>query len=778
MSIEKNGQIQVLNWRRLNVHSLLWHLGFYIEYIGVWWLARLTYRGLRALPGMSHGAMHYRSLAEAKLVPFGIVDKPLLEKSPHFSVVREISSAQNNAENTDSLLKTIADSMDVLEGVWSIADIAESANNREMSRVIYSFLAQIPPSKPEHFLYTALSLFRLGEREKSFQLLELGLSIYPDSEALKSNKRSLGLASGDIYRFLNISKHEHRTPENENALLEASAAYVAGENLAEFSMRLPAFLAQEPRLTDELTKKVLARVKKGIYVFPFIEYVLVTMVRAGVPLSTIQDFRKVMGFKSIYRRQKVERNRILDIATLANFSYAFELETGLESKWDKIAELNEKKIELSNPLAELPSWTPWVGAFVQAPRTPLRTTVSKLLPLVQSTWPIVNYIAPHTLEAADKSKRIKLGFLFHSSMPMISEMLPFFSSSEFETVFIYPKDDAQSKQAAKWLALADVAIEISDRNLEDSIYKVADLQLDFIISGPSTSQIWFVALARLARIQAILLEPAWTDGSLNLDYYISWRPAEPLNFAHEYHSAVALLEAPPYWIEANQFPLLKTEDEKRDVLSRLVSWNKDQRLYLCASTIIKLHSEMNQVILDILLADPGARVLFLRGEHLGGDALKSRLRESLGQHFERVIFLNSLPVIEAHALLQSVHCVFDSFPITGMSSSFDGLRLGVPIVTLESENSFGKWTSAIYKYLGISGLSTSSKTEFVAICIEIARNERHRNLLSRRILSGYDKVSSSEDGAKELVNFVKSAWSRYLDGQKPADWIDSRWNER
>lgn len=769
----------MIDWRLLNFHSLLWHLGFYSEYMGGWPLAKVFFRILAVLPSKSHKSLIYRSMAAAKLAPFGIVSKPLLRKLPHFDFVREIQETQAAGKSLSSLFERLGDSDKTLRGVWSIADLAELNNERTLATDIYSFIAQIPCITNEEYVYSSISLFRLGRASRSLEVLDRGLKLFPESSELRKTKRTVGLSSGNLKAFLNLPETPTLYSKKAPKLLDEAAKFVVSQSLGEFAIRLSGFLGQDALATDELISLILKKLEKRVFVFPYIEYVLVTMFRGGVPVSTILKFREVMKFRAFSKKQRAKKNRVLDISLLANFSYSFDLQSDLSPIWNNVAELNNKKVLLDNPLKELPIWTPWVGAFVQAPRTPLWKTVESLLPLVRSTWPLVDFVAPHTMELPkSKVSKIKLGFLYHSSMPMISGLLRFFPKNEFDTFFIYPKDEALSKEALKWKAATEFTFEINPWDLESSISAISKLELDILIAGPFNAPMWFTTLARLARLQAILIEPAWIDGSANLDYYISWEPAEPIDFQNQYQSSVALLKSPPYWIEALDAIGGPTKQMKEALLKRLIDWREGERVYLCANTILKLHPDMDDAIEGILTSDPSGVVVLLRTEGLGGDSLKVRLRSRLGKDFTRLRFLNSLVQSDAHDLLRSVDCVFDSFPITGMSSSFDGLKLGVPIVTIESEISFGKWTSAIYRYIGISGLTARSKSEFVSICTSLASNENLREQYSLEISTNYRKLIESDIAAKELVQFLRSAWSRYCAGYEPADWVNSQWVTR
>lgn len=767
----------MINWRALTAHSAVWHLAFYLDFFGRTRTSRFLYRLIELIPGQSASSRRYKKLAAAKLGSLSnSVNRSNLddEEQRLLEIIRNKSSI---GMESSGLQNFDGNTSDLASNLWSMADLAEMRGDKQTATEIYVFLTGLSPETTQIVVACSLSYLRLGKPADAESLLLASISDDRfDKSSIRACLRGIGLLTGNLSLLLDPrSGTEAPSVDNEIQFTQA-AEYVAREALTDFAMRLPSFLAQNPQETMILVAKITKKLRKMIFVFPFVEHVLVTMVRAGVEPSLIEVFRKNMKFVPLGQADKKRKDRVLDIAIQANFSYSFDYRFDFSPVWSRIENLSETRVPLENPLIELPSWTPWVGAFAQAPHIPLWKTNVRLIELAEKSWADLHFTASHIASPVEPQKRVRVGFLFHSSMPMISGLLAFFPKEEFECVFICPKGEALTDEAKKWIKAADATVEVSNRDLRDALETIAKLELDFLISGPSTSSLWFVSLTRLARIQAILIEPAWTDGSRNLDYYISWKNAEPTDFSAHYNSAVALLEHPPYWIEPSTVSTITSPQKKETVISNLLGLSKAHRTYLCASTIIKLHPEMDEVIEGILESDSSAVVVFLRGEHLGADALKARLKSKLGRNFERVVFLSTLSRENAHQLLQSVDCVFDSFPITGMSSSFDGLKNGVPIVTLESESTFGKWTSAIYAQIGVKGLATRTKSEFVDLCTQIAGSPDLRQEFAQQISSRVSTVLESEKSAAEFVSFIRSAWLRYLNGETPTHWINMSWD--
>jgi predicted O-linked N-acetylglucosamine transferase (SPINDLY family) len=274
----------------------------------------------------------------------------------------------------------------------------------------------------------------------------------------------------------------------------------------------------------------------------------------------------------------------------------------------------------------------------------------------------------------------------------------------------------------------------------------------------------------------ILLEPNWSNGFRNADYYISWQLAEPKNYKTFYQTPVSLMQNPPYWIEKSSLgqisPLRETDEEVRQ---RLLGLGPDERFYICPNVSPKIHPMMDEILCKLLVNDPGGRLVLLRSEHAISQALKSRIREKIVHQFDRVIFLNTLNRSDAHALLLSSDCCLDSYPICGMSSSFDGLMLGVPIVTLPAEIPFGRWTAAIYEYIGVTGLTALDMDEYIGIALRLAHDKAWRLQKSAEIREKSSRYVESRASFEEFQQFLIQAWRRKQAGLPPGNWIAGKW---
>lgn len=667
--------------------------------------------------------------------------------------------------------------------LWGAAELYSRLARRNDAAEIYKRLSEREPSTPEDCYYAALGLLRLDKPAQCLDLLEAGQSKYGclnDLLTLYLQICARGLDYPRYARFLRAPK-EGRGAEPLSIL----DFYTQACRLApvDFIVNLKDLEAQlEPEIFAVLQQELVALLREKpltievARVVAFFCKYLDTDPRIDGDLFAALD-----GPAAGYGDEERRALRILHDLTLPMIPYsASDPEQVVRGFIEAARALSNNPKVLHDPISDVTAnWTPWQLIFCHAAPRLYREAMSAFEAVAFSTWPRLDHVAPHVLEARVETgggtrRRVRIGFNVHDSMPMMSGLLTRLDPALFETVYLRPGKPGQTAASKSWRERADAVVEYSDIDMYAAIETIAAERLDIIISGPAVAATFYPMMARLAPLQMVLLEPNWTDGLKNSDYYISWGLAEPQEPAEFYASAVAYFEHPPYWIEKPSSSQLQpiSEEEKAEVRRRLLNCGSDTRVYLCANTPPKIHPEMDQAFADLLERDREGVLVFLRAEYKN---LRLRLRRKLGAHFDRVVFVPALPREDAHKLLRAVDCCLDSFPLCGMSSSFDGAMLGVPMVTLPSGIPFGEWTSAIYKYIGVQGLTANSREDYVRIAVALAKDPEWRRRLSAELREKSSRFVESTDSSSEFQEFLLRAWERKVSGAAAANWIDGRW---
>lgn len=672
------------------------------------------------------------------------------------------------------------------EALWRLADALLVRGYREDVDAIYARLAARPQASALDCQYAGLATLRLGDTERGFGVLEQALARFPADSHLPSVFLQACAARGDLDRYLRYLRT--RGAQSVDTRVECLKLYRLAVSTGAPEAVVTNFKEIESILDkadfDLLKKEFFASLRAHPPAFPRAKELLFCSryFDADDAFST-ELYELLDGLVPTGNERNRALLRLLNLLTPPLVRhYPVDGDTALREFVQTADLLCESAIELDEPLKDMTSnWIPWQSLFCAVAPALYPDAAAALERMAVKTWPKLKYTAAHTLRPTagrEADRRIRIGFVVQDSMPMMSGLLSRLDPARFETVYLRPGKAGTTKVATDWIARAQRTVQFSETDAYSAIETIAGEELDIIVSGPSWGPVLFPMMARLATLQMVLLEPSWTDGMSNSDYYISWRSAEPTDPAAFYRSATSLLEHPPYWIERSvpgrDAPL--SEEKRLDVRRRILGGDTARRFYLCANTPPKIHPDMDEMVDDLLEKDPSGVFVLLRGDNPPAKSLKARLQERLGAKYERVLFLPGLKRDDAHALLQAVDCCLDSFPICGMSSSFDGAMLGVPIVTLPSDIPFGRWTAAIYEYIGVTDLIARDRGHYVDLAVRLAADRAWRESLSADIKAKAVRYVESEASANEFQDFILKAWDRKVNGLPPANWVEGNWD--
>ncbi len=680
-------------------------------------------------------------------------------------------------------IEVIREGSDDISLLWQMSVLLWSRGQTEEANAIRRKLVQRAPKGPEDYFILGLALEALSRLDECLERLEQGLLYYPAAHellslyirvcasrfeydryrdflcSLKTTEPPTPVSMLDFYRtsmstpvefVINFADIELRMGERDTRVLRQDFHTYLRKNSQSISIaKVLTFYCRYLHLPDDFCLEVYSGLRiafDGDNKVSWSLQILNEMTPPMIPRSAIQPDAEIRRFIEASRR------------------------------------MAEDALTLSEPIADMTNnWTPWQYIFCLGAPELYGIAMGAFENFVFNTWPKLNFTAEHLADAMDVRKqagrKLRIGFIVHDSMPMMSGFLPGFNKQRFETVYLRPGKAGKSAAAQDWIARAGKVVQYSDVDTYAAIQTIADEELDIIVSGPSVAAVYYPMMARLAPLQMVLLEPNWTDGLTNADYYISWLPGEPHHFSDFYKTKVALFQHPPYWIEKPEVmqkgPI--SLEARAEIRNRLLNAGPKTRIYLCANTPPKISPDMDGIFQEILERDEDAILVLLRGDYAPTRTLKRRLRERLGPRFDRVVFVATMSKDDAHRLLQSVDCCLDSYPLCGMSSSFDGTMLGIPTVTLPADIPFGRWTAAIYEFMGATELIAKSREDYIDKALRLASDKEWRDQLSQELKEKSCRFVESEASSQELETFLLQAWDRKLQGLPSTNWIGGQW---
>lgn len=184
--------------------------------------------------------------------------------------------------------------------------------------------------------------------------------------------------------------------------------------------------------------------------------------------------------------------------------------------------------------------------------------------------------------------------------------------------------------------------------------------------------------------------------------------------------------------------------------------------------INKVNPEMFRVWADIMCQVPNSR--FMMG-HIESDSFKP-LRDifaSYGIAEDRILFRPRTTVEKYMALHHDVDLLLDTFPYNGGTTTYYGLWMGVPTLTLAGCAIPSRTGVAILGPLGLDEFIAHSTEDYVAKAVALANDLPYLSKIrqSARSLFSEGSVMSSEAVTRSLEQAIRRVWQNWCDGKPP-----------
>jgi len=282
---------------------------------------------------------------------------------------------------------------------------------------------------------------------------------------------------------------------------------------------------------------------------------------------------------------------------------------------------------------------------------------------------------------------------------------------------------------------------IGNQNLDVLLY--ADIGME-----PVT---YTLAMSRLAAVQCVTLGHPDTTGIDTIDYYISAEALETEQSEQYYTETLIRLPSMPVYY----YPTARQQTRPQRSQFGL---GETDHVYACLQTLYKLHPDFDEILGAILRGDPRGVLVLSQGaiphlEHL----LRKRFATTLTDVLDRIRFQPFLSFDEYLQLLAVADVQLDPIPFGGGNTSYDGLTLGTPIVTLPSKMLRGRITYALYKQMHMLDCVAGSREEYVKLALRLGMDRDFRQAMHEKILARNDALFENSAGIRDLEKFLRTA---------------------
>jgi predicted O-linked N-acetylglucosamine transferase (SPINDLY family) len=324
--------------------------------------------------------------------------------------------------------------------------------------------------------------------------------------------------------------------------------------------------------------------------------------------------------------------------------------------------------------------------------------------------------------------------------------------------------DEETLQARKIVAevedrptkLADWAGAIKASNLDVLLYPSVGMD-------PLTQQL---AALRLAPIQAVTWGHPETTGFPTLDIYLSAELLEPANAEGHYSERLVRLPNLGVYVEP-----LAPPQAALDLAA--LGLPDDAPLLLCPGTPFKYSPQTDDVWVAIakglqkrLFGKSRGRLVFFRSQMANLDrVLETRLRAAFARadlDFERrVSIVPNLDRGRYFALMRHAACLLDTLEFSGFNTALQALQCDLPVLAYEGEFMRGRLASALLRKLDLPALVATTKQEFIAKAIDLARDATKRRSLRDAVSRRRETLFRDEAPVRALEELLAGEVSRF-----------------
>lgn len=183
------------------------------------------------------------------------------------------------------------------------------------------------------------------------------------------------------------------------------------------------------------------------------------------------------------------------------------------------------------------------------------------------------------------------------------------------------------------------------------------------------------------------------------------------------------------------------------------------RLIACIQRTLKLRPEFDRLAARILEGVPNARLMLTADAHPRiCNALKSRLRGSLGRAFDRVIFTSDLDRPRYLGMVSRADLSLDPPGYGGGANTvYDAMGVGTPIVTQSGRFHRGRWAAMTLRRLELTDCIGDDPAE---IAIRLLTDHEQARDVRARIAAGAPMLFEDEAVVREHRDFFLEAIAR------------------
>ena len=321
----------------------------------------------------------------------------------------------------------------------------------------------------------------------------------------------------------------------------------------------------------------------------------------------------------------------------------------------------------------------------------------------------------------NKNKKIKLAFLSsdirnnHSITGFLKTVVTNVNKNKFELIlFSNCKINKEDKTSKDFQNFFDEWINISSLNDIEAIREIRKYSIDIIIDlmGLSSSNRIALFKNRLAPTQILWLGYNNTSGLKEMDYLMVDPNLIEKKEAKFYSEKLLFL--PSIWNCHSGFTSSRKETYSPLIKNKYITFGS-------FNNINKISDEVIEVWSKILKKTNNSRLILKSSQPFAYEDLRQKFKKK--KALDLITFLDRKNSFEDHIEeYKKIDVALDTFPYNGVTTSFEAIWMGIPLLTLKGFNPNSRAGVSINKNINMDYFIANNKDEYISKAIELSNN--------------------------------------------------------
>ena len=383
---------------------------------------------------------------------------------------------------------------------------------------------------------------------------------------------------------------------------------------------------------------------------------------------------------------------------------------------------------------------------------------------------IIDFFPQHRSEKLNKinykeNKKIKIGFISkdfkanHSLTYFLKSFLLYFDKNKFETYGITLTDDNFIKDSSLELKNNfENWLNLSKLNNQEVINVLQNHKIEILVDllGLFHADRIEIFNSRISPLQVSWLGYPNTVGFSNIDYLISDKNL--IKDGEEKFYSEKILKLSEIWNCHSGFEF------DRKLLETPVKLNK-YITFGSFNNFLKISNEVLEVWSEILKKTKNSKLILKSSLNVNNNIIYEKF-EKFGVHNSIKIYESSnFKDIKAHInLYKKIDIALDTFPYNGVTTTFEALWSGVPVISMKGYNMNSRCGESILKNGKIDSLISENKKDYITKALYYSKNidklEELRLKIYNNILNS--PLFNSKKFSIEYQNKLLSVYNRTI----------------